>query len=296
MKLHYGVLVCLVMLCQLKVIAGAAPMPVEAEVDLAKYVVLEDITQIKELDTDKDKAVHWGIATVNVVEALKGTPTKTLDFRVPMSVSPKYQGAAVIHTYKVGDFGYWLIDAGDIVEGAYGLLKEDAKPDVREILKTLKARTWSAPVEGLKAWAAAVEPNYHTIPAIIFAINNTSREDLYVPTELNKGCIVAEVMNERGEKTSYPLLRGEQSKVVFCRKLNPGDTMYMHPAYTCIDLYNYTRLSPGRYTVVITYKNDRQEGETKSGKPTEMMPVKAWKGEVSAPPVDIIIKEDKGRE
>ena len=108
------------------VLAGAPPMPLDVHLDLAEHVVVGELTQMQETDVSNER-VHYSRATVAVRETLKGQPAKTLSFRVASWVSPNYGGPSPIRVYKKGDSGIWVIQRGDGISRAYGLLAKDRR-------------------------------------------------------------------------------------------------------------------------------------------------------------------------
>ncbi len=290
-----------------RAMAGSIPMPIEVNLDMARYVAIGRITQIKEPNVPNADGIRWGQATVEVNEVLKGPQAKTINFRVATEVSKNYGGSSPPRTHRAGDSGIWLIDATGTVSHSFGLLPEARKMYIKQILKTLEERRWSEPVNGLRAWAAVVYPDYSENldnpsdnPVIIFAVKNVSDADIFVPAESQTDFITATVVSQDGK--IYDCVLGNvmwrNSETIFCRKLPAGGTVYLHPGYTCINLarqdsYPEKRdgLLPGKYSVVICCKNEKEgeiadvHGGTKQ--------VLAWKGVLKTPPVELVLKPEK---
>ena len=297
--------------------AGAVPMPLEVNLDMAQYVVIGRITQIEEPNVPKANGISWGQATVEINEVLKGTQAKTINFRVATGRSKNYggsssprRGSSPLRIRRVGDSGIWLIGATGTVSHSFGLLPEAHKSDIKQILKTLAERKWSKPVNGLRAWAGVVYPDYsrnldnpsrNTV--IIFAVKNVSDVNIFVPSELETGFITANIVSQDGKTEDYFLSNvvRRNSETVFCRKLSPGKTVYLHPEYTCINLAKKQGqlpeksegLLPGKYSVVICCKNEK-EGEIADG-PARRVQVSAWKGVLKAPPVELVLNSPSVR-
>ena len=276
--------------------AGAVPMPLEANLDMARNIVLGRITQIEDPNVPNTNGISWGQATVEINEVLKGDQAKTISFRVATEVSRDYGGSSPPRIRRVGDSGIWLIDTTGTVSHSFGLLPEARKSDIKQILKTLAERKWSEPVAGLQAWAAVVYPDYSPNldnpsrnPVIIYAVKNVSDANIFVPVAHQTGFITANVVGQDGKTIDYILgnVEPRNSETVFCHKLSPGKTVYLHPAYTCINLAKRQELLPGKYSVVICCENEKK-GEIADG-PARRVQVSAWKGVLKAPPVELVI-------
>ena len=275
--------------------AGAVPMPLEARLDMAKDVVVGELIKIEETDAQPvGGGVHWGRATIAVKETLKGISTKTVQCLVVSRVDPIYRGAAQgWRTFRVGDSGIWLIGLYE----SYGLnseelISENLKADIQRILKMLADRKWSEPVNGLQAWSVVVHPDYHPNPVIIFAVRNTSKSDIFFPHETTPSFVTVAANIQDGKATNMILYRGEQRERVFCNKLSAGETRYVHPGSSFIDLsWPEQRLPAGKYFVVVGCKNT-QEGEA-AGAPGQTVPVTAWKGRLEALPVELVLAADE---
>jgi hypothetical protein len=271
--------------------AGAVPPPIEEDIDLAKHIVIGQITAIEETDTKPGAGERWGRATVKVKEVLKGNPDQTINFRVVSGLN--YSGGASIpQIRRVGDSGIWLIGIYGTILWDFGLLPEDRKTDVLGILKMLEERIWSEPVNGLAAWAAVVHLDYYKKPVIIFAVKNVSDADIFVPTAIQAGFVKAIVTSQNGKISECNLVSAPyETKSVFCQKLSAGEITYLHPNASFIDLKSRQNLQPGKYTVVVLCKNEK-EGEIADG-PVSRVKVAAWKGELKAPPVQLVLDPDE---
>ena len=281
-----------------KAVAGALPMPLEAQLDMAKDVFIGQIIQIEKSDYRQGKGIRWGCAKVEVKKTLKGAPVESTEFYVAIGFDdPNYSRGAASppKIYGVGRSGIWLIGANDVILHAFGLLNEDRKSDVQRILKSLSERKWSEPINGLRAWAVVVHPDYHDNPVIIFAVQNVSESNIYVPSESEHGFIKATAINERGESYGYVLgTTNEESDTVYCRNLPTGQIVYLHPQYSFIDLAWRQKLPPGKYSVIIHCDNTR-EGRMRVS-PTKIGQVSSWKGNLQARPVELIVKSEKQKQ
>lgn len=282
------------------VIAGPVPMPAEAHLDLAKSVVVGQITQITPLDVQIAQGVHYGRATIVVKEMLKGSSDTTIKAIVATSYGPEFnQGAAnePEHPHKVGDSGIWLLSP--IAEGLFAGTAEDffpeqRKADIQRMLKELAQRKWSEPVNGLRASAMVVPLEDSANCVIIFAVNNATNKDLYIPVEWSPGLVQVSAKNEQGNVFNFVLRLPDaaDSGKLYCSKLSPGQIAYLHPDYSYIDLARRQNLAPGKYSVVVSCKNERTAGEASGIRPGASVPITAWKGECSAPAVDLSIVPD----
>jgi hypothetical protein len=271
-------------------VAGPLPMPLETRIDTAKRVVVGQITQMKEApDVRASQGVLMGRATANIEAILKGDPATTVDFLVVSHVGSDYGGAAALHAHREGDSGVWLLSDQAKELTAVELLPSEREPEVKRILELLANRKWSDPVNGLRAWAAVVRPDQpHSNPVIIFAVNNASKLPIYVPFAGQTGLVSATAVDPAGLSQDFVIGQTPTGgPTAFCQKLSPGETLYLHPDYSFIDLAWRQKLSAGQYSVVIKCRNE-MDGEAANG-PGQNMPVAAWKGELSAPPVQLVL-------
>ena len=194
--------------------------------------------------------------------------------------------------YRTGSSGIWVIDTSNTVSHAYGLLSEDKKVDVQRILKDLSERKWSKSLNGLRIWASVVPYEHYKNPVIIFAVQNVSDSNMYIPTEFQNGFLNAIAINDKGEKFSYNLsTKKENVETVFCRSIPVKQITYLHPDYSYIDLVKHNNLPPGKYSVTIECSNTRDGiivGETRLSR----VQVPVWKGKLQAEPVELVIKEN----
>ena len=283
------------------------PPPIEVRLETAKWVVIGQITKIDASKVQQnDPGVRWGLATVAVKEVLKGSAVKSIDFPVPTAFTPPdYGGTLQLFTHEVlvGQSGIW-------VQGQPAFfLFEGQRPDVRRILQALKEKKWSEPVNGLRAWALVIypyDPNlaahgagmparfptvHPGLPGIIFAVKNVSDADIYLPlveyrhdAAAPAGFFAATVKSAGGKTFEFPLLDAAhpRSERIPCAKLAPGETTYLHPGQ-----WKRDKLTPGRYSAVVTCKNDRADGEVRDR--SSPPPVTAWTGQLKAPPVEFVL-------
>jgi hypothetical protein len=261
------------------------PPPLEAHVDLAKHIVSGTITKIKATPGQKDDEVGIGTATVEVVETLKGEPVKVLEFKVETSVPKNYGGCRAIQTHKAGDSGIWLIADGELML-SYGWLAMEDKPDIQRMVKMLDERKWSEPVNGLRAWAAPVTRD-NKKPDVIFAVKNVTDKDIFVPSPYSMGYIKTTARGPDGKTYEHPKKPESPSGRVFCEKLAPGETIYLHPQYSCIRLSSDLELAPDKYSVVVRCANKVGTGEGRHQK----APVTAWTGELETPQFEMEVRK-----
>ncbi len=277
-----------------KVSAGPIPMPLEAQLDMSEYVFIGKNTQIEKSEFRKSEGIQWGCAKAEVKETLKGVPTKFVEFYAATGFDdPNYKKAASPpKIYRVGMSGILLVGADNVVLHSCGLLAESRKSDIQRIIKNLSERKWSRPVNGLQAWAAAVKSDYSENPVIIFAVKNVSDSDIFVPLAHESGFIKATAINDKGEKFNYVLGNvSTQDETVFCSKLPANQIVYLHPQYSCIDLAKHQKLPHGKYSVIIQC-NNKCEGCMKIT-PAKIEHVSAWKGELQAESVELVVKSKK---
>ena len=131
-------------------------------------------------------------------------------------------------------------------------------------------------------------PDDHPNPVIVFEVMNTSKEALYLPVEITPGFITATATAGERQYT-YDLAQGERTTgPISCRKLAPGETAYLHPAYSFIDLKWKNGLPDGKYAVATACRNIQTKG-TIWARPGEKQDVTAWTGELRAPAVELIL-------
>jgi hypothetical protein len=228
-----------------------------------------------------------GRATIAVSETLKEEPTPSLEVLVATEIAPDYLGSEIHPIRKVGDSGVWLVHVSHVISSR-SLVPEERRQESQRILETLANRVWSDSLGDLKAWAAVVRPDYHPNPVIIFALKNVSYSDIFVPAAVQSGVMSVVVRSRDGLTTDYSLGRASKdSEIVFCHKLSPGEVVFMYPSYSFIDLAWRQNLQPGDYQVVVEYRNQRN-GEAR-GAPGERVAVAAWKGELKAPSIELVL-------
>ena len=275
------------------------PMPLEVHIDLAQYIVVGEITQLQDTTVRHGDGVQWGQATVTVRDTLKGNATNAFSFIVATRHFSE-DGAGWCsppHVYKIGDSGIWVVQPDNfITHGSFGLLSETRTNEVRRILARLAHRTWSDAVGGLLAWAGTVHSEYRGHPVIIFAIRNCSDADILYPVEMSPGAVTATAVSKEDEAFKYTPMDKSYRERAFCRRISPGQTVYLHPDYSYIDLALRLKLPPAVYKVVVTYENS-SEGETSrriarsadGHRGASHVPVPSWKGKLEAPPVDLVL-------
>jgi hypothetical protein len=235
-----------------------------------------------------DPTIRSGVATVAVKEVLKGSAVKKIEFPVVLEDLLVRQGgplrAQILPIRSVGQSGIWI--SGRPVE----FCNVAQAPAVRRILQALKENKWSEPVNGLRAWALVDE----RVSGIIFAVKNVSNEVIYLPRSRyprepaapGPGLFAATVKSTSGKTLEFSLDAARpRSERIPCEKLSPGETTYLHPGQ-----WRRDKLSPGKYSAVVTYKNDRADGEVRDR--SSPPPVTAWTGELKAPPVAFVLTAD----
>lgn len=267
--------------------AGPVPMPMEAYLEEAKSVVVGKMVRIQE---DKIQPNHngdvQGTATINVSRVLRGETIENISFRVYTRVVPAPR-ARYPDTYnREGLEGIWLINKEGELSSDYGYISLSKLNYIQEKVRGIQERKWSNVVNGLKARAHVI---YETCsrklekPIIVFGIKNVSDKVIYYPSQFQKGVVSAIVVNAEKKKYEY-YSRGFSKKMdntVYCREINSGETIFLHPYYTCLGLIRKLELPQGKYTVYVKYHNDRpQDDRTK----------KSWKGTLNAPPIELIIE------
>jgi len=264
-----------------------APLPLEASLDLARFVVVGTITRAKDEKAQPGDGIKWQHITITTQSCLKGTLDYPLDCRY--ICWPSGGGREL----QVGDAGIWVVGPDGLLPWSCAPLAEARQPEVESILKMLNARTWSAPVNGLVAWAGVVHADAVANPVIIFAVKNVTTTDLYVPAPISAGFVSATAVGTDGQprqpslsQAPSPALFPARPGIPFCLKVAPGAIIYLHPDYSDIDLTKL--LPPGHYTVTITCRND-QERAVPTGQPGQP-PLSAWKGTLSAPAVELTLK------
>ena len=279
------------------IVAGPAWV-LEVDLDAAARVFVGQIVSIEADGNDsqtRPSEVHYGRATIAVKEVLKGEPAEFVAARVITRVDlyPEPGPASPPQIRRVGDVGIWLIGT------AHGnqLLPERQKADIVKILNALNKKNWSQPVNGLRAWAVLVDQD---LGGIIVAVNNVSKADVFmplpggakVPAEPGKGICTVAATGEDGKTVELGLgAEYSRDKAIPCEKLLPGKTRYLHLDYRFGPGWRQ-KLLPGKYSVVVTYKNEREDGYLLSS-PSEQ--VKPWNGELKTLPVEFVLTPDEAK-
>ena len=261
--------------------AGAVPTPgpLEVRLDGAKAVVLGEVIRVE--NTDSADGTHWTRTTLSVKEVLKGDAAETIESRSRSTES----GHLGLHT--VGNSGIWLIGADGRIAYPHGHLREAQKPDVQRILKMLAERKWSGEVNGLKAWATVIDRQFAGRPGILFAVMNCSKGEIFVPRpNCRPGILTASVKSADAKDVVFDLRRGEPCKALHCDRLPAGEITYLISGYSYID--PNSKLPAGKYHVVLTYRN-AHEGVLLRPVGVKGEPVHAWKGELPAPPIEMVL-------
>lgn len=277
----------LVMLFSIEANAGLVPMPLEAELDLAKMVVVGKITDITKVTEGAGHGETFGRATVAVSEPLKGTTAKEVTMLVVMhrDSSGPVGAASPARIFVKGEEGIFVITSDGRPSHAYGFLRKKQLDEVKAALTELDKRTWSDEVGGVKAWAGAVTEGAGDgrSQRILFCVRNVSKSTIWLPRSMYKEVVTAVARDSAGKEFR---LSGfgqslEAKTPVTCRPLETQQTRYMHPdsedhAYIVVP----NDLPPGKYTVTVSLGNDR-DGEAIGNR--EPKKIDAWKGRLVAP-------------
>ena len=279
------------------VYAGFMAVPLKAELDLAKQVVVGKIVAIaKEGESHEGKMVA-GLATVEVAETLKGEPAREVKMHVIMALDGKLsnQMQSPERVYRVGQEGIWVIMSVGRPSHGYGLLPMDQLKEVKAELAALEKRTWSEEVNGVKVWAE-VEMNDPGTPrtwgTLMFAVQNVSNKEVYLPRPMYHSVVSAVAEDRKGRKV---VLKGLGSgtdapadgTLYAGEPLKPGETRYMHPDGEDYGSFLIPKeVGPGRYTITVRLKNEAD------GRFRDRL-VTLWKGEVVSPAVTIEIPKER---
>ena len=147
--------------------AGPVPMPLICRLDLAERVVVGKITAIADDAEKSGDQVLVSTATLTIQRVVKGEAPEALKVRVATWVSPEYGGSSPPHVRKIGDEGIWIINPP--WSSTPELLPASQLAAVEKALAELKDRKWSKDVNGLAAWATAVNYEFDGRPVIVFA-------------------------------------------------------------------------------------------------------------------------------
>ena len=301
--------------------AAAADLPGSylEQLDSASRVFVGRITAIQPVTDPAALGRHaqengWGRATIDLTEALLGDDYDT-EFIVRMPETNADTGQmlmlqqqVVLATYHVGESGIWIIDRDGFVSEPGGLLDGQNRAQVLRSLHALQTRKWSEPANGLRAWsvvASLVGDDEHFVgsemmpnPVMLFAVQNVTTNDLYVPTADNPGFVRATVTAEDGRIISADLnTNGPRANGgVFTRKLAPHGIVYLQVVFrmsstSWFDVAKALHLPPGKFSVVLSCANTDTNSRPTYGQDTGP----AWTGELKAPPVQLEILPDAER-
>lgn len=267
---------CIMFFLYANAYCGPQPPPMEVELDLAEHVV---IGRIVELDKEFDPkgGFQRATATIEIGRTLKGRDSKTVNAEVVIGVGAADRVRAwAPHIRQKGDSGIWIL--GNASE-TFGLVPESKLKEVEQTLEFLSHRTWTNATDGLAAWAGVMYPQYEPAPQpwIALAIRNVSDHEIYYPLYGVGGTAVAE-----GGKTLQLQSREERGERVFCRRLLPGQTVYLLNDFFA---FLFKDAPPDKYRLMLTYDNS-QDGRT-SVVPGKQAPVEAWKGKLILRPVEV---------
>jgi len=284
------------LLCLGVALAGFMPMPLKAELDLAKTVVVGKIGDISKEKEEYEGKMVWGRATVAVTEPLKGTTAKEITMAVMMSLDRNLARnmQSPPRVYRQGDEGIWIVMPDGKPLHGYGLLGKNRLNEVKTALAELEKRIWSDEVGGLTVWAAADTKDLdgeRIAGMVMFAVKNVSTKPIYLPHSFYTGVVSAIARDSSGKEfalrgmgddlgTKPPPLDSQHA-------LQPEETRYLHPDGADMGFFIIPEdLAPGKYAVSVTLNNPVADGVL-----NERQPVKLWTGKVTAPVFSIEIPE-----
>ncbi|HUT34086.1 MAG TPA: hypothetical protein VNE39_11430 [Planctomycetota bacterium] len=278
---------------QAAALAGFWALPLGAEIDRADAVVLGKLVRATPSRTDHDGQMITSRGTISVRETLKGEAAKevTITLVTALAWEAARQMQSPPRIYRVGDEGIWVIVEGRPSHG-YGVLPENRAQEVRDTVARLARREWSQPVSGLRCWAALVKETEVALarpphlPRLIFAVQNVSKDTLYLPLAIYSNVLAAYAQDKEGNRHE---IKGagaqhEGKAPLHCLPLGAGGTRYMHP-----DGENYgyfvipSTLPPGEYQIFVSF------GNALDGRMYNDEPAQAWKGRLTAPPLRLTI-------
>jgi hypothetical protein len=239
--------------------------------------VLGQVIRVEEMESPDGR--RRTRTTLSVKETLKGVPLKTIE-------SARY----VYDRLTVGDSGIWLIDAAGQMIWPHGYLREAQKAEVQRILKLLAERRWSGELHGIQAWAGVLTPPETPDGfTLLFVVRNCSKGDIFLPrANCRADILTASVKRDDGKEFTFPLKSGEPCRTIHCDRLPPGQLNYLASGY--IHTKGDKRFPPAaRYQVTLTYRNTR-DGELLVAVGMQGPPVDAWRGELSAPPIELTLR------
>ncbi len=243
---------------------------------MATGVVLGQVVRVEKVRLADGK--ERTRTTLSVKEMLKGVPLKTIE-----STAYGYDWL------MVGQTGIWLIGAAGQMIWPHGYLREDQKAEVQRILKFLAERKWSEEVHGIQAWAGVLTPREEPDSfTLLFVVRNCTKGDIFLPrANCRADILTASVKRDDGKDFTFPLKDGEPCNVIHCDRLPPGQLNYVasHYVFTKRD----KRFPPGsKCQVTLTYRN-ALDGELLVAVGRQGPPVDAWKGELSAPQIELAL-------
>ncbi len=253
------------------------PQPLEIRLDMASGVVLGQVARVEK--TEEPEGKPRTRTTLSVEETLKGKPLKTVG-----STAYGYE------RLSAGDRGIWLIDAAGQLVWPHGHLPETQKAVVQRILKALADRKWSGEVNGIQAWAGVLSPPEDPDGfTLLFVVRNSSKGDVFLPrANCRADILTAGVKLDDRTEFSFPLKSGEPCKAIHCDRLPPGQLHYVASHY--VHTKGDRRFPPAaKYQVTLTYQN-AGDGVLLVAVGMQAPPVDAWKGELSAPPIELALR------
>ena len=114
-------------------------------------------------------------------------------------------------------------------------------------------------------------------------------------TARGPGVLTATATDDKGRVVDFWLDRRQDLPPIPCEKLRPGETTYLGRVLfpeECYSGRNRKKLAPGRYQLVVSYKNECDHGMAAEDPPQKgIRKVTPWKGEVGAPPIGLLLPE-----
>ena len=265
--------------------AGPVPMPLICRLDLADRVVVGKITAIADDAEKSGDHVMVSTATLTIQRVVKGEAPEALKVRVATWVGPAYGGSSPPHVRKIGDEGIWIINPP---WSSYPELLPASRLDaVEKALAELKDRKWSKEVNGLTAWATAVNYEFDGRPVIVFAIRNVTQAPIFYPAVHQPGFLEISAMDDAGKVYAREDATPGKGKDVSFNDVKPGQMVYVHPAASFISVEReLPPLPPGKYRVTVALQNG-VDGE--AAVIPEWRKVEGWKGKLAAEPFELTI-------
>lgn len=135
-------------------------------------------------------------ATIQVVEVLSGTSKDSIRVIMEQPILHGKGFSSVRNPFKIGDFGIWILKSTfpNEHDGEYSLendnfIAPENKKDLLAMIQRIENRVWSAPQNGLRAWAG--KASLHS-PAFNLVLENVSDKDVI----LSHGIVKAFAINE----------------------------------------------------------------------------------------------------